>query len=226
MTTAYPLQWPVGWPRTPADKRASGRFNKKERRHVSDSYSYNASQQLTVADAVRRVLDEIKLFTRSGQSWRIDPNDVIISTNVAVRNDGLPRSGQKAPADPGVAVYWLEIVKGVLVQRVMAIDQYLTVADNLAAIAATLDAMRAIERHGGAQILDRAFTGFTALPAPSAPRHWREIIGVEPHVRDLAMVRSEYRRRAAQHHPDRAGGSHEAMTELNAALAAAEKELS
>lgn len=226
MTTAYPLQWPEGWRRTPAGKRVTGRFNKKERRRMSDSYSYNASQNLTVADAVRRVLDEIKLFTRTGQSWRIDPSDVIISTNVAVRNDGLPRSGQKAPADPGVAVYWLEIVKGARVQRVMAIDQYLTVADNLAAIAATLDAMRAIERHGGAQILDRAFTGFTALPSPTANRHWREVIGVGPDVRDLATVRAEFRRRAAQHHPDREGGSHDKMAELNAALAAAEKELS
>jgi hypothetical protein len=224
MTTACPLQWPSGWPRTPAEQRGAGRFSKKEHRHVSSSWT--SSSQLTVADGVKRVLAEIRLFTRAGHQWRIDPADVIISTNVAVRLDGLPRSGQKAPADPGVAVYWLEVVNGQRVQRVMAIDQYTAVADNLAAIAATLDAMRAIERHGGAQILDRAFTGFTALPAPSAPRSWREVIGVPPDVRDLAAVRTAFRRLAQQHHPDRPGGSHDAMTELNAALADAEKELS
>ena len=38
----------------------------------------------------------------------------------------------------------------------MAIDAYTRTADNLAAVAATLEAMRAIERHGGAQILERA----------------------------------------------------------------------
>ncbi|KVD37855.1 hypothetical protein WJ41_22830 [Burkholderia ubonensis] len=62
----------------------------------------------------------------------------------------------------GVAVYW-ETRAGA--RRVMAIDQYTRVADNLAAVAATLDAMRAIERHGGARILERAFTGFAALAA-------------------------------------------------------------
>jgi len=50
----------------------------------------------------------------------------------------------------------------------MAIDIYDTVAGNLAAVAATLDAMRAIERHGGAQILKRAFQGFKALPSSTA----------------------------------------------------------
>jgi hypothetical protein len=223
-TTAYPLHWPEGWPRTPYEKRVIGRFNKKERRQVTDTYSYNSSQQLTVADAVQRVLAEFALFSRTGQPWRINPDDVIISTNVAVRNDGLPRSGQKAPADPGVAVYWRETVRKQVVQRVMAIDQYTTVADNLAAIAATLDAMRAIERHGGAQILDRAFTGFTALPSPSAARSWREVLGVSAAERSLDVVRRHYRLAASVHHPDK-GGSHAMMAELNAALVAAEKEL-
>ncbi|WP_207000630.1 J domain-containing protein [Trinickia mobilis] len=166
-------------------------------------------------DGVERVLLELSRFG-------IGRDDIVISTNIPTRLDGLPRSDQKAPDDPGVAVYW-RTRKGD--HRVMAIDRYQKVADNLAAVAATLDAMRAIERHGGAQILDRAFTGFTALPAPGAPRNWREVIGVGPGVRDMATVRAEYRRRAQEHHPDRPGGSHDAMTELNAALAAAEKEL-
>ena len=51
------------------------------------------------------------------------------------------------------------------------------VEESLAAIAATLDAMRAIERHGGARVLERAFTGFTAVPAPDARKHWREVFG-------------------------------------------------
>ena len=40
-------------------------------------------------------------------------------------------------------------------------------ADNRSAIEASLEAMRAIERHGGAEILDRAFQGFQALPSPN-----------------------------------------------------------
>lgn len=207
MIAAYPLQWPEGWPRTKNYQRQHGRFSKKSRG------SYNES--LTVADGVERVLLELSRFG-------IGRDDIVISTNVPTRLDGLPRSDQKAPADPGVAVYW-RTRKGE--HRVMAIDQYSKVADNLAAVAATLDAMRAIERHGGAQILDRAFTGFTALPSARAPRSWREVIGVPTFETSIAEVRAVYRRRAMELHPDRPGGSHDAMTELNAALAAAEKEL-
>jgi DnaJ-domain-containing protein 1 len=109
---------------------------------------------------------------------------------------------------------------------VMAIDQYYRVEENLAAIAATLDAMRAIERHGGAQILDRAFTGFTALPAPAAARSWREVFGFTPHAQpDRAALRNRYRILAGERHPDRAGGSDAAMSELNVALREAEEEI-
>jgi hypothetical protein len=207
MIAAYPLQWPEGWPRTKDYQRQQGRFSKKSRG------SYNES--LTVADGVERVLLELSRLS-------IGRDDIVISTNVPTRLDGLPRSDQKAPADPGVAVYW-RTRKGE--HRVMAIDQYSKVADNLAAVAATLDAMRAIERHGGAQILDRAFTGFTALPSNRAPRSWREVLEVLPSITNMAVVRACYRRLAMEKHPDRPGGSHDAMTELNAALAAAEKEL-
>jgi hypothetical protein len=207
MIAAYPLQWPEGWPRTSYFARIAGRFSTKRNSRAS-------AQDLTVADGVERVLDELSRFG-------VGREDIVISTNLKTRLDGLPRSDQKAPDDPGAAVYW-ETRKGQ--RKVMAIDQYLKVADNLAAIAATLDAMRAIERHGGAQILDRAFTGFTALAAPVSTRHWREVIGVPPGISDMAIVRAEYRRCASFRHPDK-GGSHQAMAELNAAIAAAEKEL-
>lgn len=205
MIAAHPLQWPEGWPRTPENRRDKARFSTRARSRYADS--------LTVAEGVERVLDELNRFG-------VGRDDAVISTNVKTRLDGLPRSDQAAPTDPGVAVYW-ETRNGA--RKVMAIDRYTRVADNLAAVAATLDAMRAIERHGGAQILDRAFTGFTALPSPGAARHWREVIGVPATVRDMPSVRIAYRRRASDLHPDK-GGSHDAMVELNAALQAAEKE--
>jgi hypothetical protein len=109
----------------------------------------------------------------------------------------------------------------------MAIDIYDRVADNLAAVAATLDAMRAIERHGGAAILERAFTGFTALPAPivaGMKRPWRDVLqlGPKPPLHD---VHGAYRRLASAHHPDREGGSDAKMAELNAARDEALKEI-
>lgn len=218
MTTAYPLSWPAGWPRKSDAQRADARFNRKARQTVNytggGSSSYVSSKALTVSDGVKRVLDEL---TRLGAR----PGYTVISTDVVLRLDGLPRSGQREPADPGAAVYWRDRNGE---QRVMAIDQYRAVADNLAAIAATLEALRAIERHGGAQILDRAFSGFTALPAPGATRSWREVIGVGSSERDLAAVRAGYRRRALAAHPDR-GGSHDDMAALNAAMKQAEQEL-
>ncbi len=137
-----------------------------------------------------------------------------------MRLDGLPRSDAKAPADPGVAVYWQRPGESM---RCMAVDRYTTVAGNLGAIAATLEAMRAIERHGGAQILDRAFTGFAALPPP-AGKTWRAVLGVPPDVLDLGRVRDLYRKLASANHPDR-GGDVCRMAEINAAWLAAQKEL-
>lgn len=202
MITAYPLQWPEGWPRTKSWHQKNGRFK-------------HDGRWITVYAACDRVLRELEMLG-------IVRDDIVISTNLKTRMDGMPRSDQREPSDHGAAVYW-QTRKGV--RRVMAIDQYDKVADNLAAIAATLDAMRAIDRHGGAQILDRAFTGFSALPAPGAPRGWREVLGIELGVTNLGIVRAAYKALAMKHHPDRPGGSHDAMTELNGALAAAEKEL-
>ena len=93
------------------------------------------------------------------QRLGVHQDDVVVSTNLQTRLDGLPRSNQARPGDPGVCVYWKPAKSPM---RCMAVDRYDEVQDNLAAVAATLEAMRSIERHGGAAILDRAFTGFAA----------------------------------------------------------------
>jgi hypothetical protein len=198
----YPLLWPTGWKRTPANARLRSKFSRNR-------------NPVSVFEGVQRVMNELE---RMG----IGDWEVVISTNVPTRLDGLPRSNLAEPSDPGAAVYWQ--IKNSDGRRCMAIDSYDTVAGNLAAIAATLEAMRAIERHGGAAILDRAFTGFTALPAPAAKKTWREILDVPANWKDLDFVRNRYRRAAAEHHPDR-GGSAERMAEINAAWEQAQKEL-
>lgn len=217
----FPLSWPAGWPRWPASKRTRATFGRTERQH-NDHGGWDRKVDLTISDGVSRVLDELRMLgVREGDS--------IISTNLQTRLDGLPRSGQAMPADPGVAVYWERA--GNPGTKVMAIDRYDRVQDNLAAIAATLAAMRAIERHGGAQILDRAFTGFAALPAPGqTTRTWRDVLEMDALVSELGRVPSmddikrQYRRLAILRHPDR-GGSADGMAELNLALQRAEEQL-
>lgn len=212
MITAYPLQWPTGWPRAHAGAMRYGKFGTKK---TMPGRSYASTVDITIAEATGRVLAEL---SRMG----IDRDDVVISTNLTLRLDGLPRSGQTAPRDAGAAVYW-QARKGE--RRVMAIDQYYKVEENLAAIAATLDAMRAIERHGGAQILDRAFTGFLALPAPTSTKPWREVMIFGESTPTADQLRRRYREMASTRHPDREGGSEAAMSELNGAMAAAEQEI-
>lgn len=200
---AYPLQWPEGWKRTPQNGRRVAAFGKKQSQEGS---SWKRHVDLSVSDGVKRVLTELE---RMG----IKRDDVVISTNLKVRLDGFPRSDQARPGDPGAAVYWEERGGS---RRCIAVDVYLRVEDNLAAVAATLDAMRAIERHGGAAVLERAFTGFTALPAPDAVQPWWEVLGVLK-TATQADVKEAWRRQCSMHHPDKPGGSHEKMAEINRA---------
>lgn len=111
-------------------------------------------RELTYFRAEQRALQELERLVRA--------SNVVVSSNV-IRD--------REPKDPGVAMYWREESSGA--DRVIAIDIYTRAADNLAAIAATIEAMRAIDRHGGATILNRAFTGFTALPPPADC--WKEL---------------------------------------------------
>lgn len=176
---SFPLSWPDGWKRTKS--RKNGKFVGRDKNWI------------TIRAATERVLYELG---RLG----VTADDIIISTNVPTRLDGMPRSDMAKPSDPGAAVYWQSKKHGM---RCIATDQYTEVADNLAGIAATLEAMRAIERHGGAEILDRAFKGFAALPE-RATSHWKETLGIQGQpTRDL--IESRFRALVKIHHPDTGG---------------------
>lgn len=218
MIEAYPLQWPEGWKRTQPAQRKRAQFGRSSFHAYTGGGGYNRKADLTVTDGTGRILSEL-------QRLGIDRQDVVISTNVRLRLDGLPRSGEREPDDPGVAVYWTER-KSQGAPRCMAIDRYDRVADNLAAVAATIEAMRAIERHGGAEILNRAFTGFTALPAPGkTSRGWRDVlgfpVGAMPPYPEVERV---YRTLRSAAHPDK-GGSHDQFVEVQTAFDQAHREL-
>jgi hypothetical protein len=194
---AYPLSWPAGWKRTPSQARSFGRFGKQTRKYYGsgDSQSsYLSKGEISIADAVTRIRSEL---ARMG----VRDDDLVISTNLQLRLDGFPKSSQRQPDDPGVAVYWRDCGE----TRCMAIDRYEKVEHNLAAVAATLDAMRAIERHGGAEILNRAFAGFAALAGPGAgDPEWWEVLDLDEQARGPGIT-GQYRVLRSQHHPDKGG---------------------
>lgn len=202
---AYPLQWPIGWKRTPSHQRTAAAFRGTASRMVGPegAQRWESAKRVTLSQGVDRVRSELRRFG-------VRESTVVISTDLSLRQDGLPYSQQAtSKLDPGVAVYWMDGKR----RRCMAIDRYNRIEDNMAAIAATLDGMRAIERHGGAEILERAFTSFVAL---AAPEQWFQVLNVSA-TAGRQTITDAHRRLAMQHHPDRPGGSAQEMARINTA---------
>lgn len=202
-TEAYPLTWPDGFERTPAHKRERARFSQRGQHHGQFG-SWQTTKPLTVAKALDRLRREVSAFTTSGHSWRIRPDQVIVSTNIRTRQDGMPYSNAREPEDPGVAVY-LELDGE---PHVFPCDRWDRAADNIAAIAAHLGAMRGMERWGVGD-LKRVFAGFSALPPGSGQTYgvasaWWETLGVEQDAR-RPEIEAAYRRLRSRHHPDHGG---------------------
>lgn len=136
--------------------------------------------------------------------------NLVISSNLPLRRDGFPSARSGYISDVGVAVYFD------LKKRPMcfACDRWSQVEDNVQSIAKTIEALRGIERWGSGQMVEQAFTGFVALPAPEQP--W-QVLKLETSRPTRDQVDEAHRRLAAQHHPDRAGGSHDEMARINTA---------
>lgn len=213
----FPLQWPDGFARTRSDARLRSRFG------VRGQVSFSAARQ--------------DLLLELG---RLGAANVVLTTDLPVRHDGLPyASGSRAPADPGVAVWFvLADARGNNQERVFACDRWLSHAENMQAIAKSIEAMRGLDRWGMADVVERVMGGFSALPPGDGSEHipaaalrkrsWREVLGGEWPALDpfelLVLAKSRHRRLIQDHHPDR-GGSADLAAELNVALAEAEQEL-
>lgn len=176
---AYPLQWPNGRKRT--DRWAVER----------------AKFDVSFARARDNIINEVKLLA----SGRYGPDPAtVISTNIGLRRDGLPLAGQRQPDDVGVAVYFVHKKR----QMSFACDRWDKIEHNMQAIAKTIEALRGIARWGTGDMLEAAFTGFMALPAPGAEQQWHEVLGVSARCSDDELLQA-YRRLRSEHHPDRGG---------------------
>lgn len=195
----YPLAWPTGQPRT--------------------NYRQSADFKVDFGRSRDELLNALKL---------LGTRHVILSTNVAIRQDGLPYANMPEPRDPGVAVYFDRNLRvaGTWAWRpfVIACDHYSKVKWNVRAVWATVEALRSIQRHGASSMLEQAFTGFAALPPARATKPWREVLGVGPNALE-DDIRHAYRQLAGIHHPDRVGGNTARMAEINSAYEEGMKEV-
>lgn len=166
---------------------------------------------------------------------RLGAANVVITSDLPTRSNGQPYG--KA-ADSGIAVWFVLDGK----ERVMACDRWDLAAENIRAIALTIESIRGMERWGAIDVT-RAFSGFTALPAGGesgqegdgsipnpqpSERDWRDVLAYKgkriPDDAPLGYVRRCHRQAMKVAHPD-LGGTHEMALEVNRALAAAAVEL-
>jgi hypothetical protein len=183
MAEAYPLYWPSGWKRS--------------------SYPGDSRFRTGFGEARNLLFAELD---------RMGASHVILSTNVPLRNDGLPRANMRPDGgDSGVAVYFQRKGKAM----VFACDKFRKTEDNIYAIAKTIDAMRGIERWGASDMMERAFAGFKALNSENEGESWWSVLGCSASA-TAEEIELAYRAKVKIAHPD-AGGSHEEMRKVNVA---------
>ena len=191
MTEAYPLNWPEGWSRT--------------RWHDQESTLQGGGVQGWDV-VIKRIKHELRLMGGV---------DAIVSTNQPIRQDGAPYSQKRIIEDPGAAVYFTVKDRALVIAQ----DKYQRLVDNLRSIAIALSHFRGLERHGGGHMMDRAFSGFVALPPPT----WRADLGLGDDA-TAKDAEAAFKKRARSAHPD-TGGSVEAMSRLNVAIDQAREQL-
>lgn len=188
MTEAYPLFWP-----------------QHKKRLSNNVYRDSSRFKTTFAVARDELFHELRM---------LPAKNIVLSTNIPLRNDGLPYANFRQPEDPGVAVYFQYKGKSMC----FACDRWKKIEDNIQAVRHTIGALRGIARWGSGDMLEAAFTGFQALEAPrgSSARPWWIVLGV-PMSSALHVAEAAYKAQAMENHPD-VGGSTDKMAELNAAI--------
>jgi hypothetical protein len=173
MKEAFPLYWPEGYKRTRS--RIQSRF------------------KVTMDHAQRYLHLEIK---------RLGGLDLIISTNIPVRQDGMLYSDwmKRKIDDPGVAIYFKYKGKDIS----MCCDQYEKIWENVYALGKGIEALRGMERWGVSDFLERAFTGFTALPEAKSTQIWWVVLEV-PESANAVQIEQAFRSKAHLCHPDKGG---------------------
>ena len=186
--TRSTLCWPDNVARTAPDKRRWPLFYEK-----------------SIAVATSFAIEEINRLN----GFRHDYLDesVIVSSNLRLRQDGLPAGSQGDPADTGVAIYFkLRFARnGKWHYRpcVLTCDKWRKVSMNIDAIARDIEAQRARQRYGCTNI-EQAFRGYMAIPERCGGASWWELLGIAPSAGE-EEIKERFRALAMRAHPDRGG---------------------
>jgi hypothetical protein len=162
----------------------------------------------TLAAALENVQGSLRRFgADSGKAV----SGIVLSSNVTL--------GASRPEDPGIAVWfgWDGL------QVCIPVDRYTTPEANLQAIHHIIEARRVELRHGTLALVRATFEGFRSLPPPPGHEPWWVVLGCSQNS-GKARIEEAYREKARTAHPD-TGGSHERMSQLNAARDAALREV-
>lgn len=185
----YPLAWPAAWPR--ARSRRSASFG-------AMTGANGGKKKLSPTDSMDRLEHEIDA---------IGATEPLLSTNLELNLSGKPRGDRSEPVDPGAALYFKYKGK----DTVLACDKWDRVADNIAALAKHIEALRGQERWG-VGTLAQAFAGYQALPAPE---QWWQILGLSGSAKP-SDIEAAHRRLIVKAHPDN-GGSDAQAARINRA---------
>lgn len=176
MAEAFPLQWPVSWPRA--------------------KHPQNAQFKVTMAEAVSHLYDELD---------RLGAKNVVVSSNMQVRLDGRPYATQKRMDDEGVAVYftlnneqqcipcdkWTTVKDnvraiGLTVQALRGLDRW-----------GAKEMVNAAFR--GFKALPES-----AIVTPYQSRAWYEVLEVSQ-TASVETIKAAYRSMLLKYHPDHGG---------------------
>lgn len=170
-------------------------------------------------DYDKRVISKFKPINRNqafellgNELRRLGATNSVITSDLRITASGRPYANEN-PGDTAVAVYF--DYNGS--RHCMAVDQYVRLWENIRAIEKSIDAIRSIERWGGAKIMESAISGFKALPAEAitVARAWHEVLEVSPNA-SPEVIKAAYRQQLHKTHPDK-GGNASAFAEVQAA---------
>jgi len=191
---AYPLSWPAGYPRTKS--RQASKFKVTPGAAIDSLVS--ELEKLAGKNCLPVISSNVRVSTRTGQMYADQASDKI--------------------EDPGVAVYFQH--KGT--QVVLCCDKWNTAAENVRAIALTINAMRGMDRWAVSDILNRMFTGFKALPEKGTIDNIWTVLDMQP-TKHKSAIHDRYRLLSMTMHPD-AGGSRDEWDRLQEAYQSALKQ--